>query len=182
MALSTLDKNAALIVIDLQKAIVGMGAHGAAEVVSRAADLAKAFRERNLPVVLVNVAGRAPGRTEASIPTAGLPADWTELTPELGAQASDLRVTKHHFGAFGRTDLQEKLQERGVTQVFIAGISTSIGVESTARAAYDLGYNVVLVTDAMTDRDPATHEHSVEKIFPRLGERVTTSEALEKLK
>jgi nicotinamidase-related amidase len=178
MALSTLDKNAALIVIDLQKGTVGMGAPGAAEVVSRAAELARAFRERKLPVVLVNVAGRAPGRTDASFPAAAFPPDWTELTPELEAQESDLRVTKHHFGAFGQTDLHQQLQERGVTQVFIAGISTSIGVESTARAAYDLGYNVVLVTDATADRDPTTHEHSVEKVFPRLGERATTAEVL----
>lgn len=65
-----------------------------------------------------------------------------------------------------------------MTQVVLAGIATSIGVESTARAAHEHGYNVVLVTDAMTDRDPDAHEHSIGKIFPRLGETATTSEVL----
>ena len=49
---------------------------------------------------------------------------------------------------------------------------------STARQAYDKGYNVVLVTDAMTDRAADAHRHSVEKIFPRIGETTTTDEAL----
>ena len=71
--------------------------------------------------------------------------------------------------------------QRGVTQVVIAGISTSVGVESTARSAYDLGYNVVLVVDAMTDRDPEAHRHSVEKIFPRMAETATTEDVLQKL-
>lgn len=57
----------------------------------------------------------------------------------------------------------------------MTGISTSAGVEATARSAYDLGYNVVLVVDAMTDRDADSHRHSVEKIFPRLGETDRTA-------
>ena len=72
--------------------------------------------------------------------------------------------------------------ERGVTQVFLAGISTSAGVESTARSAYDHGYNVVLVVDAMTDRDADAHRHSVEKVFPRFGETDTTANVLKLLK
>lgn len=60
-------------------------------------------------------------------------------------------------------------------------MATSIGVESTARSAYDLGYNVVLVTDAMTDRTPEAHDNSVSRIFPRLGETATTAEVLKLL-
>jgi nicotinamidase-related amidase len=61
-------------------------------------------------------------------------------------------------------------------------VATSLGVESTARSAYDYGYNVVLVVDAMTDRDADAHRHSVEKIFPRLGETATTDDVLKLLK
>jgi len=60
-------------------------------------------------------------------------------------------------------------------------VATSIGVESTARSAYDLGYNIVLVLDAMTDRSAEAHQFSVEKIFPRLGETTTTEEVLKQL-
>ena len=50
------------------------------------------------------------------------------------------------------------------------GVATSAGVESSVRSAYDYGYNVVAVVDAMTDRDAEAHRHSVEKIFPRMCE------------
>jgi nicotinamidase-related amidase len=69
-----------------------------------------------------------------------------------------------------------------VTQIFLTGVATSVGVEATARSAYDLGYNVVLVVDAMTDRDADTHRHSVEKIFPKLGETETTENVLRQLR
>ena len=182
MPLTKLDTNAALVVIDLQKGIAGLPTvHPAGEIIGRAAQLARAFRGRGLPVVLVNVTGRAPGRTEAGSPKFSFPPDWTELVPELEQHPDDYTVTKQRVGAFIGTDLDEYLRRRGVTQVFLAGISTSAGVESTARSAYDLGYNVVLVTDAMTDRDADAHRHSVEKIFPRLGETATTAKVLQLL-
>ncbi len=182
MPLTVLDTNAALIVIDLQKGIVGLPTvHPAAEIISRSAQLARAFRERGLPVVLVHVTAAAPGRTEAGIRNFPRPADWAELVPELDQHPSDYVVTKQRWGAFIGTPLDDYLRQRGVTQVLIAGISTSAGVESTARSAFDLGYNVVLVVDAMTDRDPDSHSRSVEKIFPRLGETDTTANVLKLL-
>jgi len=179
MPLTRLDTTAALVVIDLQKGIVGLPTvHPAGEIVGRAARLARAFRERGLPVVLVNVTGAAPGRTDAGVPKFSFPADWTELVPELEQHADDHTVTKQRWGAFIGTSLDEYLRPRGVTQVVLTGVATSIGVESTARSAYDYGYNVVLVVDAMTDRDADAHRHSVETIFPRLGETDTTDNVL----
>jgi nicotinamidase-related amidase len=180
MPLTTLDPTAALILIDLQKGIVPMATAGP-EVVSRSAELAQAFRQRGLPVVLVNVAGGSPGRTDSIRPKYTFPDDWADLVPELAQQPTDLLVTKQRVGAFIGTNLNELLRERGVTQVFLTGISTTAGVESTARSAYDYGYNVVFVTDAMTDRDPGAHNHAIEKIFPRLGELDTTANILKAL-
>ncbi|HEY4008867.1 MAG TPA: isochorismatase family protein [Acidobacteriaceae bacterium] len=182
MALTHLDEKSALIVIDLQKGITGF-VESATEIVAKSAELARAFRAKGLPVVLVNVAGRAPGRTEAGIPK-GLTfaPDWAELVPELGQQTSDLLMTKHRVGSFLGTNLDELLRERGVTQVFFTGIATGSGVESTARSAYDLGYNVVFVVDAMTDRDPEIHRHCVTKAFPKLGEMETTEGVLQVLR
>ncbi len=96
-----------------------------------------------------------------------------------GAQPDDHLVTKLRWGAFHDTSLDGHLQELGVTQVVLAGIATSIGVESTARSAHEHGYHVVLATDAMTDRDPAAHDNSVERIFPKLGETATAAEILD---
>src|ERR1035438_2178784 len=102
MPLTQLAATAALIVIDLQKGITGLPTvHPAHEIVGRAAQLAHAFRERGLPVVLVNVAGRPPGRTDAGPPRFSLPPDWADLVPELEASPNDRLVTKHCFGAFG---------------------------------------------------------------------------------
>jgi len=183
MPLTQLDTTAALIVIDLQKGIVGLPTvHPAGEIVGRAAQLARSFRERGLPVVLVNVTGRAPGRTDAGAPKFSFPPDWTELVPELEQQPGDHLVTKQRVGAFIGTSLDDYLRQCGVTQVFVTGVATSAGVEATARSAYDYGYNVVLVTDAMTDRDADAHRHSIEKIFPRLGETDTTENVLRRLR
>jgi len=136
--LTTLDTIAALLVIDLQKGIVGLPlAHPAGEIVARSAQLASAFRERGLPVVLVNVTGRAPGRTGAGNPKFSFPPDWTELVPELDTQPGDILVGKQRVGAFIGTSLDEILRQRGVTQIFLAGIATSAGVEATARSAND---------------------------------------------
>jgi nicotinamidase-related amidase len=182
MTISTLDPKPALIVIDLQKGVVTIpSAHPVEEIVQRSAALAAAFRRHDLPVVLVNVDGGAPGRTEAGRSLGTPPADWTELVAELDAQPDDLRVTKRTWGAFHGTDLDAQLQAHGVTQVILTGVATTAGVESTARAAHEHGYNVVLVTDAMTDRSAEAHDNSVERIFPRLGETATTEEILSAL-
>ncbi len=183
MPLTQLDESSALILIDLQKGVVGLPmADSTSDVVQRAARLVHGFHERGMPVVVVNVTGMAPGRTDAGSFRPELPPDWTELVPELEFLPGDHHVSKQRWGAFLGTDLQDFLQSRGITQVVIAGIATSVGVESTARCAYDLGYHVALVLDAMTDRDADAHRHCQEKIFPRIGETTTTEEVLNVLK
>ncbi len=179
MPVTELDLVAALVVIDLQKGIVGMQTvHPTSEIVRRSAALARAFRERGLPVVLVNVVAAAPGRTDSGPRNYAFSEDWDALVPELEQQASDVLISKRSPGAFLTTELDEILRRRDVTQIFLVGVATSIGVESTARSAYDLGYNVVFVTDAMTDRNADSHRHSLETIFPRLGETGTTDEVI----
>jgi nicotinamidase-related amidase len=182
VTVTILDPKTALIVIDLQKGIVSLPTvHPIAEVVTRASTLADAFRRHLLPVVLVNVDAGAPGRTEQARRTTAFPAGWTDLVPELKQQPQDHRVTKRTWGAFTNTGLEAHLKSLGVTQVVIVGVSTSAGVESTARHAYALGFNVVLAVDAMTDTNPDTHHNSVARIFPRLGETGTTQEIVDLL-
>jgi nicotinamidase-related amidase len=179
MALSTLDPQTALIIVDLQKGIVALPlAHPVAEVVKNARALADVFRTHRLPVVLVNVAGKPPGRTEQVRHLGAFPAGWTDLIPELNRQPTDHCLTKYTAGAFTKTGLEEHLRGKRVTHVVLAGIATSSGVESTARQAYELGFHVTLAIDAMTDANLDAHSHSLTKIFPRLGESGTTQEVL----
>jgi nicotinamidase-related amidase len=183
MPVTVIDPQTALIVIDLQQGHAGVqvAPHPLADVVARSAELARAFRERGLPVVLVAVAGAPPGRTDGGVVHGTFPDGFTDLLPELGRQADDIVVTKHARSAFTGTGLAETLRGLGVTQVIVTGISTSGGVESTARDAHEQGFNVTLPIDAMTDSKLARHEHSVTQIFPRIAESGTTADILKAL-
>ncbi|MBV2357179.1 hydrolase [Streptomyces sp. J2-1] len=189
MSVTTLDPRTALVVIDLQHGIVGLPVkpYPAADVVARNVELAEAFRARNLPVVLVRVSFAAdgadamPGRTERQGSGAAFPEGWDVIVDEMSGHPGDIHVTKHNWSAFFGTDLDVQLRRRGITQVVVTGIATSIGVESTARDAYASGYHVTLATDAMADADAEAHTNSVERLFPRLGESGTTAEILELL-
>nr|WP_158811007.1 isochorismatase family protein [Beijerinckia sp. L45] len=180
MPLTTLDPKTALIVIDLQKGIVALAArNGVDDVVKKARALADVFRARQLPVVLVNVADSAPGRTERPRLSAPFPDGWTDLLPELGQQPTDITVTKRTWGAFASTDIEQRLRALAVTQVVVVGVATGTGVEATARQAYEAGFNVTLATDAMTDLRPEAHDYSIANVFPRLGETGTTQEIID---
>jgi nicotinamidase-related amidase len=183
MTPTTLDPNPALIVIDLQKGIVDAPTvHPTGEIVERSASLPDAFRRQALPVVLVNVTGGVPGRTDWTRPPRIITSpDWADLVDELDVQPDDHLVTKRRRSAFDDTGLNAHLRGLGFTQVVRTGISTTPAVESTARSAYDHGRHVVLATDAMTDTDPDAHANGIERVFPKLGETVTTAEILDTL-
>jgi len=185
---TTLDPKTALVVIDLQNgvAVLPGAPHPTADVIGKTVELADAFRKHDLPVVLVRVSfaadggDRLTGRTEQSPRSGGgtPPAGADQIVDQLAGHAEDIVVTKRNWGAFHGTDLDVHLRRRGITQIVLTGVATSIGVESTARAAYEHGYHVTLATDAMTDLSPSAHENSLSWIFPRLGETGTTADIL----
>jgi nicotinamidase-related amidase len=190
MAVSTLDSRTALVVVDLQNGTRSQPAapYPVDEVVGRVAELARGFRAAGLPVVLVRFtagsdgAGVAPIRTDMSGRGGGgtPPEGWDQVVPEL-APLGDVTVAKRNWGSFSGTDLDLQLRRRGVTQVVLVGVATSIGVESTARAAQDRGFNVTVVLDAVTDLDAAAHHHTTTRIFPMLAETGTAAEVLQVL-
>lgn len=179
MTVTTLDAKTALIVIDLQQGIV---AFPSAHPVANAARLADAFRRRGLPVVLVNVIPGTPRRSEQMIAMPVLPPGWADLVADLHQQPTDHCVTKHTWGAFTGTGLEDWLKIQGVTQIVLAGVATSIGVETTARQAFEAGFNAAFALDAMTDRSLEAHSHTTTRIFPRLGETGTTQDIIDRMK
>ena len=179
MPLTTLDPKSALIIVDLQKGLAGrVPASTFDEVIGRSRALADAFRGRGLPVALVTAVGVAPGRTEQPSRLGQLPPRFTDVVDELDPQPSDIRVTKRTWGAFATTDLEQQLRALGVTQVVITGVATGAGVESTARQAYEAGFNVTLAIDAMVDPRPGAHDYCLANVFPRLGETGTVEDIL----
>jgi nicotinamidase-related amidase len=187
MPATALDPRTALVIIDLQKGLSAYPTvHPFADVVANARRLADAFRRAAQPVVLVRVGCSADGgdalKLRTEVPRRALPTnpDHVELAPELGAQPSDLVVTKRQANAFYGTELDLQLRRRGVTGIVLAGVATSIGVDGTARAAHERAYNVTFARDAMTDLDPAAHDFALGKMFPRLGE-IDSTDAIARL-
>ncbi|MCY0881309.1 MAG: hydrolase, partial [Firmicutes bacterium] len=174
-------KKTALVVIDLQKGIVALkGApHSSQQVLENAGKLAQAFRRQGGFVVLVNVGSQdgkdmlQPVVDQAAAWSGDRPKDWMDLAPELDASPTDHRITKHQWGAFYGTDLDLQLRRRGIDTIVLCGISTNIGVETTAREAYQHNYQQIFVEDAMTAMSDAEHRATLQYIFPRIG-RVRT--------
>ncbi|MGB9098452.1 hydrolase [Erwinia sp.] len=166
----------ALVLIDLQEGILPFagGPHAASDVVARAAVLAEKFRAVNSPVILVRVGwakdfGDAPKQPVDASHSGGLPENWWVYPEALGKKETDIEVTKHQWGAFYGTDLELQLRRRGIDTVVLGGISTNIGVESTARNAWELGFNLIVVEDICSAGSTEEHEGSFKNIFPRLG-------------
>ncbi|MFE9560278.1 hydrolase [Streptomyces sp. NPDC006487] len=185
----TLDKNTALVLIDLQKGILSLPVVTPAEqILSKGIRLADGFRAAGLPVVLVKVAWSPDGgdlpttHTDRPGPATAPPAEFSALPAELATGANDVLVTKRHWGAFTGTELDLQLRRRGIKRIVLAGISTSIGVESTARSAWEHSYDLVFAEDATTDTDADSHAHTFGKIFPRIGMVCSTDEILTALK
>lgn len=183
MPVTQLDPRTALVVIDLQQGTAAgeKAPYPIGEVVNRTVALADAFRNHGLPVVLVRMTSDGadtPGRTDMSGRTHEWPEGWDRLIDELTGHPEDIMVTKRNWGAFYGTDLDLQLRRRGITQVVLTGVATSLGVESSARAAHEHGYSVTVVTDAVTDIRLETHVNSVERIFPLLAETGTASEVI----
>jgi nicotinamidase-related amidase len=180
-------KSTAVVVIDIQKGILGMpGApHAAANVVENCARLVAAARRAGAQPVLVHVGGSRDGADrvhptvdEARPGAATLPPDWSDLSPQLGSDPHDIVILKRQWGAFYGTDLDLQLRRRKLATIVLCGIATEFGVESTARDAFERGYEQVFAEDAMTGRSADSHSNSVGRIFPRMGRVRRTEEII----
>jgi nicotinamidase-related amidase len=109
---------------------------------------------------------------------AALPPDWSDFVPELGSHPSDIVILKRQWGAFYGTDLDLQLRRRGITTMVLCGIATEFGVESTARDAYERGYEQAFAEDGMTGLNAESHANSVTRIFPRIGRVRSTEEII----
>jgi nicotinamidase-related amidase len=187
MNLSPLDlKQTALVLIDLQRGIINLPTQPRAgvEVIQNAAKLVARFRQAKATVVLVRVTPSPDGldalkpEADQSIKRGPLPPDWAEWTSEISLQTNDIVITKRQWGAFYGTELDLQLRRRGVNRIVLGGIATHIGVESTARVAFELGYQQIFVEDAMASLSAETHAYAISKIFPLIGQVRSTEDVL----
>ncbi|MFC4617168.1 hydrolase [Camelliibacillus cellulosilyticus] len=182
-------KKTALVIIDLQKGIVGMNGepHASQKVVANNVELADAIRVKGGLVVLVHVDfldgqdALKPITDQEVKPSGARPDGWSEFVAEISPHPGDLIVTKRQWGAFFGTDLDLQLRRRGIDTIILTGIATNIGVETTAREAFQHNYQQIFIEDAMTGTSKEEHDHTVKYIFPRIGRVRNTKDILEAL-
>ena len=179
----------ALIVIDLQNGIVNreLSPFTGEQVVQNASKLINAFTEKGAFIVLVRVSSvdgkdMLKPNTDSKINPVQLPEGWDSLVPELTNIKNTHVITKRQWGAFYGTDLDLQLRRRGIDTIVLCGISTGIGVDTTAREAYQHGYNQIFPEDAMTALMKEEHDYVCKYIFPRIGQVRTTEEVVSSLR
>jgi len=181
-----------LVVIDIQKGILAIDRklepYTANQVVANVSKLVRRFRELGMPVFLVHVTS-INGKdmlhpiTDQQLQwsSSQRPADWAEFVEEIRPTEKDIVITKRQWGAFYGTELDLQLRRRSIDAIVLCGVSTNIGVETTAREAYQYGYDQVFVTDAMSASSKDEHEVTLKFIFPRIGLLRTTEQVLSAL-
>ena len=178
----------ALVVIDLQKGIASfpVAPHDTKTVVANSAKLADTFRANNLPVFLVYVIASDVERlkpiADDQMQRRGPPSsDWAEFMPEVGPKDGDIIITKKQWGAFYGTDLELQLRRRGIDTIVLCGIATNYGVESTARFAYEFGFQQIFAEDATSAMSAEQHNASVNYVLKRMGRVRSTEQILQAL-
>ncbi len=182
-------KKTAVVVIDLQKGITARSSepYPPGLVIENTVSILNSARKNKMAVFLVHVTPSPDFKdslkpvAQSSFSHTGFPEDWADYVPELNIQRGDFLITKRQWGAFYGTELDLQLRRRGINTIILCGISTNKGVESTARFAYEYGYNQIFVEDAMAARTKAEHEFPLKYTFPLFGVIVKTRELIKKL-
>lgn len=194
----------ALVVIDLQKLFASRlhgtfkrlaeeGLQSEAEyaisrieqlVVPNVRRLAEAFRAAAAPVVYARCASlRGDGSDQTSRHRAQrlVCPVWetgAEILDEIAPQQGDIVLTKSGSGCFTSTNLDHTLRNMGITTVVLVGMWTNSCVETTARHAGDLDYDVVIVEDACVAMTPANHEWALRYLGNNFGVVRSTDEVV----
>jgi nicotinamidase-related amidase len=155
----------------------------ASQVVANVSKLVKRFREAGMPVFLVHVASidgrdvlRSLTHQQVQWGSGQRPADWAEFVDEIKPTNKDIVLTKRQWGAFYGTELDLQLRRRGMNTIVLCSVATNVGVETTARDAYQRRYNQVFAADAMAANTKDGHETTLKYIFPRIGLLRTTDQ------
>lgn len=178
----------AYVVIDIQKGIMDsrpMSPYTNEEILSASNELASFFKNTESLIVLVNVDGTTfpylhPSRIKRSEETP-FPKMYTEFSMDIAKDEpakNVIQITKHNPGAFFGTDLDLQLRRRGIDTIILSGVSTSNGVYATALDAFQFGYKLYVVEDATGDRETEMHNLFFEKLYPKLGTIIKSSDLL----
>lgn len=200
MANWELKGNPALLVLDMQHDIVGEGGKGEAlgfpqackqaGIIPRIQALLEAFRKKKLPVIYVvaevnpfvptPVYGGFYDYMEAEKPNAPN-SKGTQIIPELTPEWGEPVVRKWNIGIFSNSNLDQVLKYYGAETLVMAGVSTNLVVHVSAVQATDLGYSVIVLSDAVASNDEEASEFTLTKVLPLISLITTTDDLLSKL-
>ena len=160
-----------VLIMDFQNGIVNNAASQPERVVQKAADVLRSARSAGISVIYVVHRG---GRFEADSPEA-------EIHSAVAPTAGERILRKTRAGAFSTTGLDVLLRELAKDTLILMGVATSGCVLSTMRWSADVGYKLVVVSDACDDRDAEVHRVLTEKVFPRQGRVLTATELTQEI-
>lgn len=168
----------ALVLVDLQEGILAypFAPRSSDAVKAAGAELARAFRKAGGLVVLTRVmyhptfADALQQPVDRPLPGgSGLPDNWGHFPADLEVSSADVIIDKQNWGAFYGTGLDLQLRRRKIRTIVLGGIATNMGVESTARAAYEHNYNLIFADEAISSMAAEMHTFAMSTIFPLIG-------------
>lgn len=178
-------QNTALLVMDMQSAIVAM-LPDATLVKQKVAQAIAHARSKNIPVIYVAV-GFRKGAPEISTNNKGFsaskerfasisPEDFIKIHPDVAPLENDIIITKRRVSAFTGSDLEVILRGQDIKHIILTGIATSGVVLSTTREASDKDYHITVLADACADGDEEVHRVLTTKVFPRQADVLSVDE------
>jgi nicotinamidase-related amidase len=185
-------KKTAIVIIDLQKGIAyrdNITPHSSETVINNNILLTNKLKNTDVLIVMVHVKNYGPETlhpiTDApSLTPHQLPDDFSDFVMPIAYDETVnnvIHIAKHNWGAFYGTDLDLQLRRRDIDTIILTGIATTVGVDTTAREAYQHGYNLICVEDAMSNMDAKYHYQTIEKTFKRIARVRSTQEVLKML-
>jgi nicotinamidase-related amidase len=180
-----MEPNTALLVMDMQTAILGHVPDPEGLLKNMVKAIAHA-RSKKIPVIYV-VVGFRPGMPEISANNKGFSAskerlasvsmeEWIKIHSDVAPLADEIVVTKRRISAFTGSDLEVVLRAKGIQHMVLTGIATSGVVLSTIREASDKDYRLTVIADCCADGDEEVHHVLMTKVFPRQADILTVEE------
>jgi nicotinamidase-related amidase len=175
----------ALLIMDIQPAIMQMMGEHAAPLAGTLNKAISAARSADIPVIYVVVGfrkgfpeiGAGTAVSFAAIAKSGMTGlEEPTVDPSVAPLPGEMVVTKRRVSAFAGSDLEVILRGHRIEHLVLAGIATSGVVLSTVREAADKDYRLSVLSDACADRDADVHSILTTKVFPRQAEVLTTAQ------
>ena len=102
-----------------------------------------------------------------------------QILDALSPKPEDYVIKKHRWSAFFQTSLELSLRTRGIDTIMLCGGSVSVGIASTAYAARDFDYNLIIVSDACSDSLEGSHEYWMTRVFPKIARVRTVDQTID---